>query len=80
MTALDVLAEQVKHLGPHRGAVADQALADLEALVEAAKGWEAAEPWGDEPDQCDHVGCICAEENELRAALARVLGTEQDTA
>ena len=49
------------------------ALADLEALVEAAKGWEAAAPWG-KPDR-DYA---------LHAALARVLGTvlgtEQDTA
>ena len=81
MTAIDVLRDA---LGWAEGGDAERgaaALADLEALVEAAKVWEAAEPWG-EPCQCtcNVDGCICDVENELRAALARVLGTEQDTA
>lgn len=33
---LAVLREQIRHLGPHRGAVAEEALAQVDALVQAA--------------------------------------------
>ena len=89
MTALDVAAEAManavamRSTGDIEGAAAQidrhaAALADLEALVEAAK-----ELLGDDdmPNHWDDCVCsYCVRNRAVRAALARVLGTEQDTA